>query len=103
MLADVIDYDELQSGQRKEGAYSAAWGFAFKLAIGLVIALTGAALQLSGFQPNVEQTRTAELTLRGLFAGVPFAASLVAVLLMSRFSLDARAHAHIRDELSRRR
>ena len=102
MLADVIDYDELRSGQRKEGAYSAAWGFALKLSIGLVIVLTGFALHLSGFQPNVEQTRTAELTLRGLFAGAPFAASLIAVLLMRRFALDASEHARIRDELASR-
>jgi GPH family glycoside/pentoside/hexuronide:cation symporter len=103
MLADVIDYDELHSGERKEGAYSAAWGFAIKLAIGLVVMATGFALQLSGFEPNVEQTRTAELTLRGLFAGGPLLAAGVTVWILARFSLDEREHARIRGEIERRR
>lgn len=102
MLADAIDYDELESGERKEGAYSAAWGFALKSAIGIVIVLTGAVLHLSGFQPNVEQSYGAELALRGLFAGAPFVASLTALFLLRRFSLDAVEHARIRAALDER-
>jgi GPH family glycoside/pentoside/hexuronide:cation symporter len=102
MLADVIDYDELRSGERKEGAYSAAWGFALKLSIGIVIAVTGVVLQIAGFQPNVEQTRSAELALRGLFAGVPAAAACAALLTLRRFSLDEREHGRIRAALAAR-
>ncbi len=102
MLADTIDFDEFTSGQRKEGAYSAAWGFALKLAIGGVIMLTGVALQLSGFEPNVEQTPTAQLTLRGLFAGAPLIGSFCALWVLRGFSLDATEHARIRGELDRR-
>jgi Na+/melibiose symporter-like transporter len=36
-FADVIDFDEYASGQRKEGAYSAAFGFALKSGAGLKI------------------------------------------------------------------
>jgi len=99
MLADVIDWDELRSGERKEGAYSAAWGFALKLSIGLVVAFTGVALQLAGFRPNVEQTATAEWTLRVLFGGLPLAGGIGAFLVLLRFRLDERAHARVRAEL----
>jgi GPH family glycoside/pentoside/hexuronide:cation symporter len=102
MLADVIDYDEYRSGDRKEGAYSAAWGFSLKIGIGLVIMLTGLALQLSGFEPGVEQSPAAERTLRGLFAGLPFFAYLTAALLFGRFRLGRDEHARIRSELDRR-
>ncbi len=102
MLADVIDWDELQSGERREGVYSAAWGFALKTSISIVVVATGFALQLSGFEPNVEQGRAADLTLRGLFAGLPALAALVALGLLRRFRLDAREHARIRRELDRR-
>jgi GPH family glycoside/pentoside/hexuronide:cation symporter len=102
MLADSIDYDELESGERKEGAYSAAWGFALKSAIGIVIVLTGVVLQASGFQPNVEQSYGAALALRSLFAGAPFLASLMALFLLRRFSLDAAEHARIRAALDER-
>jgi GPH family glycoside/pentoside/hexuronide:cation symporter len=103
MLADVIDADELATGERKEGAYSAAWGFAFKLSIGAVVFLTGLALQASGFQPNVEQTRTAELTLRGLFAGAPLLGAILAIAVLRRFKLDHDLHASIRSQLEARR
>jgi GPH family glycoside/pentoside/hexuronide:cation symporter len=103
MLADAIDWDELRTGERKEGAYSAAWGFALKLSIGLVVVATGAALQLSGFEPNVPQQRPAELTIRGLFAGLPLLAGLSAAWLLGRFRLDARAHQKIVTQLEARR
>jgi GPH family glycoside/pentoside/hexuronide:cation symporter len=102
MLADVIDWDELQSGERKEGAYSAGWGLVLKLSIGLVVVITGAALQLSGFEPNVAQAPTADLTIRGLFAGLPLFAGLSAAWLLGRFQLDARAHAAILAQLDAR-
>ena len=46
--ADVIDYDEARTGQRKEGSYFAGWNFASKSASGFAILLTGVALQLVG-------------------------------------------------------
>ncbi|MEE9606346.1 MAG: MFS transporter [Myxococcota bacterium] len=102
MLADVVDYDEYTSGERKEGSYYAAWGFALKLAMGLVTMGAGTALQLAGFQPNVEQTETAKLALSGIFAGVPFFAFLLGALLFRRFRLDQAEHGRIRAELLRR-
>ncbi len=102
MLADVIDWDELRTGERKEGAYSAAFGFALKAAIAAVIMLTGVALEVSGFEPNVAQGRSAELTLRGLFSLAPLGGALLAALILGRFGLDADEHARIRRELDRR-
>ena len=74
MLADVIDADELATGQRKEGAYTAAFTFTFQVGSGITVALVGFALALSGFRPNVEQTPAAVWTMRGLFAGAPLVA-----------------------------
>ncbi|MEE2702825.1 MAG: MFS transporter [Myxococcota bacterium] len=103
ILADVIDSDEYLTGERKEGAYSAAWGFAIKSANALVISLTGFALALAGFEPNAEQSREAEITLRALAGGLPFVLYLTGALLFSRFRLNEAEHARIRAELDRRR
>jgi GPH family glycoside/pentoside/hexuronide:cation symporter len=102
ILADVIDYDEYETGERKEGAYSAAWGFAIKAANAVIILFAGLALQFSGFEPNAEQPRSAELTLRAIHGGLPFAMFLTGALLFRRFSLDEREHRRIRAELERR-
>jgi GPH family glycoside/pentoside/hexuronide:cation symporter len=103
MLADVIDADELATGSRREGIYAATWGFAFKAGSALTVFLTGIALELSGFQPNVEQEAAASWTLRGIFAGAPLVMSLAGALLLRGYVLDAAAHARIRAELERRR
>ncbi|MEE9278551.1 MAG: glycoside-pentoside-hexuronide (GPH):cation symporter [Myxococcota bacterium] len=100
--ADVIDYDEYQTGERKEGAYFAVWNFVRKSAVGVTAMITGFALQLSGFVPNVDQTeqaRFAILALYGLFPGVCY---LIGTLLFSRFSLNEEEHARIRTELEAR-
>jgi GPH family glycoside/pentoside/hexuronide:cation symporter len=103
ILADVIDYDEYRSGERKEGAYSAAWGFAIKSAQALIVLLTGIVLDSAGFVPNAEQTETAKLAIRGLYAGAPLVLFLLGAALFSRFGLDHREHARIQAELERRR
>lgn len=102
ILADVIDVDEHASDERKEGAYSAAWGFATKAGNALVILVSGAVLQLVGFEPNVEQTKTVDVALRALYGGLPFTMFLTGALLFGRFRLDAVAHARIRADLDAR-
>jgi GPH family glycoside/pentoside/hexuronide:cation symporter len=99
MLADVIDADELATGQRKEGAYTAAFVFAFQVGGGIMVFLVGLILELSGFRPNQEQTAAAAWAMRGLFAGAPLVAMLTGAFLLRRYSLDAREHARIRQAL----
>ena len=99
---DVIDWDEYQSGERKEGAYLAVWTFVEKSAAGLCAIVLGFTLQWVGFEPNVEQnelTKTAILGLYGLLPGVCYG---IGVILLMRFKLNEGEHATIRAELDRR-
>jgi len=98
----VIDYDEYTTGQRKEGAYFAAWNFVFKTAFGITLMLTGYVLELSGFVPNVPQSEGVKLALRSLYGAYPFVCYLCAAWLFSRFRLDEVEYARIREELGRR-
>jgi GPH family glycoside/pentoside/hexuronide:cation symporter len=84
LLADVVDVDEAVTGERKEGAFFAAWTFAEKSAIGVKFLVVGAILQLSGFEPNAEQTGSALLGLRLAIAGVPCLGMLVVLGLLRR-------------------
>ena len=102
ILADVIDFDEYTSGERKEGAYAAAFGFALKSGAGLTIMVTGVALQLSGFDPNAPQSETALLTLRGVFAAAPFFGFLTGALIFRSFAFNEREYREVRAELDRR-
>jgi GPH family glycoside/pentoside/hexuronide:cation symporter len=98
--ADVIDYDEHRTGQRKEGTYFAAWSLAFKTAGGFSIILTGFALQYAGFTPNAEQSETTKLALRILIAIVPAVLYAASAAMLARFRLNEREHAEIRAALA---
>lgn len=100
---DVIDYDELQSGERKEGSYFAAWNFVYKCALGAMLMLTGVALSMAGFVPNVEQSMTVQLTMVGLYGLLPLTCYLLAALMFRRFTLNEEECADIRRQLDERR
>jgi GPH family glycoside/pentoside/hexuronide:cation symporter len=102
ILADVIDWDELQTGQRKEGAYSAAWGFAIKSSTALIIVVVSVALQVSDFEANQAQSAGTLWMLRGLNSGLPFVTYTLAGLLFMRFGLNEIEHAAVRAQLDGR-
>jgi GPH family glycoside/pentoside/hexuronide:cation symporter len=100
--ADVVDYDEYLTGERKEGAYFATWNFAGKLGTGLMMALAGFALQAAGFEPNVEQSATTRWTILFIAGGAPFLCMGIGIAAFTRFRLDSRLHAEVRAEIDRR-
>ena len=102
VTGDVIDYDEYQTGERKEGAYFAAWNFVQKSALGVMLLLTGFVLEFSGFVPNTEQTMTVKLAMVTLYGLFPLVCYAVGVALFTRFRLDEAAHADIRAALDAR-
>jgi GPH family glycoside/pentoside/hexuronide:cation symporter len=100
--ADVIDWDEHATGQRKEGVYFAAWNFVRKAAFGVVAMLTGTTLTLIGFVPNQPQSEETLFALRALFGIFPGASFVIGTLLFLRFGLNEREHSEIRAALDGR-
>jgi Na+/melibiose symporter-like transporter len=98
---DVIDYDELKTGQRKEGSYYAAWNFVNKTALGVILLLTGFALQFAGFVPNQEQTFEVKFTMLALYGLAPLTCCAIGTWLFGRFTLDEATHLRIREALGR--
>jgi GPH family glycoside/pentoside/hexuronide:cation symporter len=100
--ADIIDYDEWQTGQRKEGAYFAVWNFVKKAAFGIMVIVTGFALDWSGFVPNVEQTESTKFILSSLYGIFPGLCYFIGSIMFLRFSLDEAQWSKIRAELDSR-
>lgn len=100
--SDIIDYDEYQTGERKEGAYFAAWNFVAKSAYGIMLMVTGFALSIAGFVPNVEQEPAVIFTLRFLYGGIPFITYLIGAGLFLRFAFNEAEYKVVRDELDTR-
>jgi GPH family glycoside/pentoside/hexuronide:cation symporter len=96
---DVIDYDELMTGERKEGAYFAAWNFVQKTAVACSVLFTGLALEASGFVPNVDQNESAQQMIRLLLSAVPMLCIGAGSALFLPFGLGESEHAEIQRSL----
>jgi Na+/melibiose symporter-like transporter len=99
--SDVIDFDELHTGERKEGTYFAAWDFVYKSAYSVMLLLTGFILQLSGFIPNEEQPQSARLAIILLFSVFPLICYLIGSWIFRKFTLDEKAHADILERMGK--
>ena len=100
--ADVIDSDELATGERKEGVYFAAWAFANKTASGIAGAIAGFLLASTGFAPNAEQSEETLFAMRMLMSGIPVVCYGVGVAAFARFGLSESKHREIRRALDER-
>jgi GPH family glycoside/pentoside/hexuronide:cation symporter len=102
LKADLIDVDELQTGERKEGAYFAAWNFVSKLAGGVMLWIVGEALSAIDFVPNAVQTETVRGWMLFLMGGIPMIGFAIGMTVFSRFDMTQADHAEIRAEIDAR-
>jgi GPH family glycoside/pentoside/hexuronide:cation symporter len=102
LKADVIDWDEAESGERREGAYFAAWNFVQKSAAGVSGWMIGLVLSVTGFEPNAPQDASAQLGLRLLASLWPLLLHVAAFALVWRFALDEATHRDARERARRR-
>ncbi len=101
--ADVIDYDELLTGERREGQYIGLWSIAKKFAAAVGIGAGLSILGLAGYTPNVQQSAEVQMTLRVLYALVPSLCNLVAIAIACAYPISNQVHDQIRDAISNRR
>jgi GPH family glycoside/pentoside/hexuronide:cation symporter len=109
IVADVIDVDELQTGERREGLYTGYLVFLRKFATGILVFGAGQLLAAAGFISSttgslfIEQPRTALNAMRFMVTVIPAVALALSLLLAWRFPLDRESHEAIRRELEERR
>lgn len=102
MQADVIDHDELLTGERREGLYGGLWSIAEKTAAGVGLGFSMLALDLAGYVPNQEQTPLVLDVLRAIYIGVPCVCTAAGFVIATRYPLDRAAHQAITAELADR-
>ena len=104
ILADVIDADELETGDRKEGAYYSAYTFLYKSSSGVMAMITGLALAWVGYEQNAaQQSDLTQLAIRALNGLVPLVSMAIGAVILARFTLSEDEHASIRAQLDARR
>jgi GPH family glycoside/pentoside/hexuronide:cation symporter len=102
MVPDVVEYDQLETGEHRGGMYYGVWGFTSKLTAALGIGLSGWVLQLFGFAPNVEQSAQTLLGIRLFFGPAPAIILAIALPLLIGYPITRSAHADVRRKLEAR-
>jgi GPH family glycoside/pentoside/hexuronide:cation symporter len=103
MQADVIDYEELRTGSRREGEIIGIWAVSKKLAAAFGVFVAFPILGITGYEPNFEQSENVELALRTLYALVPSVFNLVGLVIALGYPIDRAAHVAILDAVERKR
>jgi len=105
MIADVVDFDELETHERREGMYGSIFWWVVKLGMAAAIAGGGFLLNATGFDVALggNQSEHAITLMRLCDAFIPCVASGIAIWAIATFSItEERAH-EVRLELEARR
>lgn len=100
---DVVDFDELETGERREGAYFGIWTLGLKLMSACGILLSGALLQLVGYVPGQPQSAGTMWWLVMMVGPLQSAVYLIGLLLFRRFRSEAVDVARVQAALAARR
>ena len=99
MVADVVDYDRVKSGEFRSGMYYGVWGLATKISEAFAIAGVGWVLSGFGYKANVAQTATSLLGIRLFFGPIPAIVILISLPLLIWYPLNRKKHAEIQAKL----
>jgi sugar (glycoside-pentoside-hexuronide) transporter len=105
MLGEVIDEDELETGERREGVYVGFFQFLRKLGGGIAVAGIGLALDWCGFDGSLAREQQAPLALEAIRVStslVPAGFLVLAIWVARGYPLDRAAHARILEAIVRR-
>jgi len=105
MMADVVDFDELKTHERREGMFGSIFWWVVKLGMSAALAGGGFLLNATGFDVALEgnQTDNAIFFMRLFDAGVPIITSAIAIWAVAAFPITEKKAREIREELERRR
>lgn len=104
IMADIVDYDHVQSGSERSGLMFAILTMVNKLGLAASQAITYPVLHYFGFQPgSTTNDATAMAALYGVFVGVPALLFIAMAALIWRFPLTEAKQKELRAILDQRK
>lgn len=105
MLADIADYDELETNERREGTFAAVFSWVFKFSATFFVAMSGPIIDLIGFDAAMGAGQRPEVfgIMIGILVIFPIATASAALLLLRKYPLDYQKAVEIRHALEARR
>jgi glycoside/pentoside/hexuronide:cation symporter, GPH family len=105
MTADVIDIDEINTGKRREGIFGAIYWWMVKVGYGIAGALSGVIITVVGFNPDLVtlDQQSAVDGLHGFFCFFPMVGTIIAMIVMWKYSITEEKAKEIKAILTKRK
>jgi GPH family glycoside/pentoside/hexuronide:cation symporter len=105
MIADVVDADEIETHERREGMFGSIFWWTVKLGLSAALAGSGYLLNATGFNVDLgpAQTDSAIFWMRVFDAVIPMITSAIAVWAVYKFPITEQRAYEVRQVLEQRR
>ena len=103
MMPDVIEYDELETGERREGVYYGMHATATKVTGALASAICGWGLELGKYVTEGAQPESALFAIRAMFALIPAIFLIICIPLLIKYPITKKSHEEVVKKLRERR
>jgi GPH family glycoside/pentoside/hexuronide:cation symporter len=105
MMGEVCDLDELKTGERREGMFSAVFWWTIKMGFAISGLLGGAMLTWTHFERSagIYQQASTTFGMRALDVGIPIVTSAIAMLIIMTFKMTEEKAHQLREKLEARR
>ncbi len=102
MLPDTVEYDQMQSGLRREGIFSGMWSAGQKIAYSVGPPIVGFALALSGFVREGVQPESLVTGVRVIFCLFPAAMILLSFIPFRKYPLTEGEFEKVKAKIAER-
>jgi Na+/melibiose symporter-like transporter len=102
IMADIGDYDEVHTGQRRTGLFYALLTFTAKVGSAIAIGVVYWALDLIGFDPKGVNSAETLQHVNILYVAVPFCCNLFVTMVMWSFPIGLKEQRELRKILDER-
>ncbi len=100
LAPDVVEWDEAETGVRREGLYAGTLNFAWKAGTGLCFILVGQILHLVGYRAGTAPGLEVVDGLRFSYAGLPLLFFVAGFVVFLRYPLTGDVHRQLRERIT---
>lgn len=103
IIPDVIEYDEMKSGERREGLYSGFASLMRQISTSGALYMIGILLESSGYTANVDQTPETLMMIRVIIGPLAAGMYLISMLAIWFYPIDSDFHKRMNLILEKKR
>lgn len=87
ILPDVVEYDAIRNGVRREGIFSSMWTFSSKIGQAVALGVTGLTLELAGYVPDTTLAPRTLSAIRVLCGPIPVVFYAVGIAVLASYPI----------------